>query len=72
MFAVLSLDTMNDSSYANDGTAKAKVIFDEVPSKRTCMANIGLDDFHYESCGLHLRKLKNGTYKCKKHGVMLV
>jgi hypothetical protein len=56
---------------AVDGTPLAYVIYDEVSSRRTCMANIGPDDHNYHSCGKNLRVLKDGTYKCKDHGQML-
>lgn len=64
---------MSDSSYANDGTPIAKVILDDAPTKRTCRANKNQhEDDNYEPCGLNLRALKDGTYKCKEHGIMLV
>jgi len=41
-------------------------------SKRTCRANKNQhEDDNYEPCGLHLRALRDGTYKCKVHGIML-
>jgi hypothetical protein len=48
-----------------------RVVDETKPTKNLCLANVGPDDDHYESCGITLRKHKDGTLHCKIHGEMI-
>ncbi len=40
-------------------------------SKVTCRANISVLTRGYEPCGRNMRVLKDGSYKCPLHGIMM-
>jgi hypothetical protein len=61
-----------DESMTDDSKMETVGTIDETKgTPNPCLANVGQDDNHYQSCGERLRKRNNGSTYCPEHGPMV-